>query len=87
MDPDQMSTEKYCPKHPNKKTKYFCENDQINICSKCIVMDHKGHSISDKGETKMVQVFQRRAQILKKKIDASKGETEIFAEELAEIEE
>ena len=50
-------------------------------------MDHKGHSISDKAENKQVHAFQRRAQILKKKIDASRGETEIFAEELAEIED
>ena len=39
------------------------------------------------GESRLVQVFQRRAQILKKKIDASREETSIFAEELAEIEE
>lgn len=57
------------------------------ICSKCIVLEHKGHSISDMGESKQVQVFQRRAQILKKKIDASREETGIFAEELAEIED
>ena len=50
-------------------------------------MDHKGHVISDKGETKQVQVFQKRAQILKKKIDASRGETDIFSDELAEIED
>ena len=39
------------------------------------------------GESRLVQVFQRRAQILKKKIDASREETGIFAEELAEIED
>jgi len=70
-----------------KETKYFCENDQINICSKCIVSDHKGHNICDKVESQQVQVFQRRAQILKKKIDASSAETEIFADELDEIED
>ena len=50
-------------------------------------MEHKGHNISDMGESRLVQVFQRRAQILKKKIDASREETGIFAEELAEIED
>lgn len=39
--------EKFCLKHPQKKTKYYCENDQINVCSKCLVSDHKGHRISD----------------------------------------
>jgi len=77
----------YCVRHPQKKCKYFCENDQILICSKCIVADHKGHRVSDIGETRTVKVFQRRAQILKKKIDASVGETEIFSEELQEIED
>ena len=58
---EELPTEKFCPKHPNKKTKYFCENDHINICSKCIVQDHKGHRICDKGEPQNVQIFQRRA--------------------------
>ena len=51
------------------------------------MVEHKGHNISDMGESRLVQVFQRRAQILKKKIDASREETGIFAEELAEIED
>jgi len=74
-------------RHPQKKCKYFCENDQVMICSKCIVADHKGHRISDMSDNKNIKVFQRRAQILKKKIDASSGETEIFSEELQEIED
>lgn len=49
--------------------------------------DHKGHNICDMIESQQVQMFQRRAQILKKKIDASSGETEIFADELNEIED
>ena len=57
------------------------------ICSKCIVADHKGHRVSDMCDNKNVKMFQRRAQILKKKIDTSVGETEIFSEELQEIEE
>jgi hypothetical protein len=69
-------------RHPQKKCKYFCENDQLLICSKCIINDHKGHRVGDIGEGQNVKVFQKRAQILKKKIDASVGETEIFAEEL-----
>jgi len=51
------------------------------------VHDHKGHRVGDVGENKNVKVFQRRAQILKKKIDASQGETEIFTEELEAIED
>jgi hypothetical protein len=54
---EQMPTEKYCLKHPNKRTKFFCENEQVNICSKCIVIEHKGHNISDMGESRQVQVF------------------------------
>ncbi len=54
MEAEQQPTEKYCLKHPNKRTKFFCENDQINICSKCIVLDHKGHNISDMGESRLV---------------------------------
>ena len=57
MENDANPTEKYCPKHPNKKTKFWCENDQVNICSKCLVSDHRGHTISDKTETKQVQFF------------------------------
>lgn len=77
----------FCVKHPQKKTKYFCETDQMAICSKCIIADHKGHRVGDVGDNKNVKVFQKRAQILKKKIDASSGETEIFTEELEAIEE
>ena len=51
----------FCAKHPQKKTKYFCEMDQINVCSKCIVGDHKGHRIADLSENKGVKVFQKRA--------------------------
>ena len=49
--------------------------------------DHKGHRVGDVGENKSVKVFQKRAQIFKKKIDVSRGETEIFSDELSEIEE
>ncbi len=49
--------------------------------------DHKGHRVGDVGENKNVKVFQKRAQIFKKKIDVSRGETEIFSDELSEIEE
>jgi hypothetical protein len=51
------------------------------------VADHKGHRVGDVGENKNVKVFQKRAQIFKKKIDVSRGETEIFSDELSEIEE
>jgi hypothetical protein len=44
----ESQIDKFCLAHPQKKTKYFCENDQIFICSKCVVGDHKGHRINDK---------------------------------------
>ena len=53
----EIASEKFCPKHPQKKTKYWCENDQTNVCSKCIVTDHKGHRICDKNESQQIQVF------------------------------
>ena len=84
---DDSVQEKFCLKHPQKKTKYFCENDQINVCSKCIVTDHKGHRIGDKDETQSQQLFAKKAQILMKKIDASTSETLMFEEELLEISE
>jgi hypothetical protein len=49
---DDTFTEKFCVKHPEKKTKYFCETDQICVCSKCIVTDHKGHRIGDQDGSK-----------------------------------
>lgn len=48
MPEETVVQEKYCLKHPQKKIKYFCENDQMLVCSKCIVSDHKGHRITDK---------------------------------------
>lgn len=90
---EEAITEKFCLKHPQKKTKYFCENDQLNVCSRCIVSsEHRGHRISDKDETSSAgassqQNFQRKSQILTKKIDASTGETNMFDEELNEIAE
>ena len=44
---EESFIDKFCLKHPQKKTKYFCENDMVYICSKCVVGDHKGHRISD----------------------------------------
>jgi hypothetical protein len=51
------------------------------------VTDHKGHNIGDNIATTAGQVFHRRAMILKKKIDASLGEAQLFSEELSEIED
>jgi hypothetical protein len=48
---EETIAEKFCLKHPQKKTKYFCENDQLNVCSRCIVSEHRGHRISDKDES------------------------------------
>lgn len=44
---EESFVDKFCIKHPQKKTKYFCENCQTYICSKCVVGEHKGHQISD----------------------------------------
>lgn len=92
VNTEEVYTEKFCLKHPQKKTKYFCETDQLNICSRCIVSEHKGHKISDKddgslGGASSQQNFVRKSQILIKKIDASTGETAMFEEELNEIAE
>ncbi len=93
LNNEEVITEKFCLKHPQKKTKYFCENDQLNVCSRCIVSpEHRGHRISDKDESGVTgassqQNFVRKSQILTKKIDASTGETNMFEEELNEIAE
>jgi hypothetical protein len=79
--------EEFCIKHPTKKAKFFCEKDNQNICSKCIVIDHKGHNISDREEEGKQQGFVKKAQILLKKIDASMNETVMFEDELNEISE
>jgi hypothetical protein len=80
-------SEKFCVKHPQKKVKYFCENCQMHICTKCIVSDHKGHRICDKEESTHQQNFMKKAQILMKKLEASTTETLMFEEELMEINE
>ena len=63
----------------------------MNVCSRCIVSEHRGHRISDKDETSggasSQQNFVRKSQILIKKIDASTGETTMFEDELNEIAE
>lgn len=78
----EKQEEKFCVKHPLKKTKYFCENDHLSVCSKCIVSDHKGHRISDQDESKTSHTSVKKAQILSKKIEASTNETLMFEEEL-----
>ena len=76
--------EKFCLKHPQKKTKYFCENCQTYICSKCVVGDHKGHQISDQiaDNTQKIDPYIKKRNILQKKIEASITETEIFEEDI-----
>lgn len=88
-EPEENPMEKFCLKHPQKKTKYFCENDQIYICSKCVVGDHKGHQISDQivENQHKVDPMIKKKNILQKKIEASITETEIFEEDILEIEE
>ena len=87
MTAEENFQEKYCLKHPQKKTKYYCETDQTYVCSKCIVGDHKGHRVGDKDETSVQAIFAKKTQTLQKKIDASKSETDLFEEELKEIQE
>jgi hypothetical protein len=41
-DADESFIDKFCLKHPQKKTKYLCESCQSYICSKCVVSEHKG---------------------------------------------
>ena len=63
----------------------------MNVCSRCIVSEHRGHKINDKDEGSVgassQQNFVRKSQILLKKIDASTSETTMFEEELNEIAE
>jgi len=37
--------EKLCEVHPNKKVKFYCENDNCFVCSDCFLEEHIGHSI------------------------------------------
>ena len=86
---EENPIEKFCLKHPQKKTKYFCENCQIYICSKCVVGEHKGHRISDhvaETQNKMDPVMKKK-QVLVKKVEASLAETEIFEDDVIEIED
>jgi len=89
QEAEESNLEKFCLAHPQKKTKYFCENDQIYICSKCVVGDHKGHRVSDQTSDGQVKVdpLLKKKNILQKKIEASLNETEMFEEHVLEIEE
>ena len=49
--------------------------------------NNKSHTIGDQVESQHIQIFHRRAQILRKKTEGSLGENKMFAEELGEIEE
>ena len=86
---EESFVDKFCLKHPQKKTKYFCENDQLYICSKCVVSEHKGHRISDQlTESHMkIDTHTKKRNALEKKIEASLAETEMFEEDIQEIEE
>lgn len=86
---EESFMDKFCLKHPQKKTKFFCENDMQYICSKCVVSDHKGHRITDQlaEAQNKVDPFVKKKNTLEKKIEASIGETEIFEEDILEIEE
>jgi len=86
---EESIIDKFCVKHPQKKTKYFCENCQIYICSKCVVGEHKGHQISDNQIEPHMKVdpIAKKKSTLQNKIEASIGETEMFEEDVQEIEE
>ena len=88
-EPEESFVDKFCLRHPQKKTKYFCENDQIYVCSKCVVGEHKGHNISDhmlEPQNKIDPTTKKKI-TLNKKIEASLQESEIFEDDIIEIEE
>ena len=89
QEAEESFLDKFCLAHPQKKTKYFCENDQIYICSKCVVGDHKGHRVSDNLKESGIKIdpLQKKKNILVKKIEASLKETEMFEDHIEEIEE
>ena len=36
-----------CKIHDNRPIEYYCEDDDMIICSRCVIVgDHKGHNIS-----------------------------------------
>ena len=87
MEEYNVVVPKQCVKHPNKKAKYVCEHDDMYICSKCIVTDHKGHPINEINEDSKTQALMKKSQVLQKKIDASMSETLTFEEELLDVHE
>ena len=77
--------DKFCLMHPQKKTKYFCDNCQLYICSKCVVGEHKGHQISDhtlEKNVNKVDPMVKKKKTLQKKIEVSLQETEIFEDDV-----
>ena len=79
--------EKFCLKHPQKKTKYFCENCLAYICTKCVVGEHQGHRVSDQPQERHQKIDPviKKKNILANKIEASIAETEIFEDDVVEI--
>lgn len=40
-----------CKEHDGRPIEYFCEDDNIPICSRCVIVgDHKKHSITSMEE-------------------------------------
>ena len=72
-------------KHPSKKARFICEEWKSNVCTNCIVDEHKGHSFSESDGITTEKIAQRKLQVLQKKIDASFAETQMFNEELMDI--
>ena len=81
---EESFIDKFCVKHPQKKTKYFCENCSIYICSKCVVGEHKGHQISDHQEEvhHKVDPLVKKKNTLTNKIEASIAETAMFEDDV-----
>ncbi|KAK3578563.1 hypothetical protein CHS0354_025278 [Potamilus streckersoni] len=54
-DDSSVEVSPLCKVHDGRPIEYYCEDDNIPICSRCVIMgDHKGHSITsmeDKNKT------------------------------------
>jgi B-box zinc finger len=36
-----------CPKHQNQKALFYCQDDKIYACQKCLIKTHLGHDVKD----------------------------------------
>ena len=43
----QLEVSQMCKIHDNRPIEYYCEDDDMIICSRCVIVgSHKGHNIS-----------------------------------------